>query len=258
MTTPQLEYLEKIRIEELGTVVPGLPEGTRLLDFGAGLGFQALRLKECGFDVKAVDVMSPHAVTEIVFPVEHYDGRILPYADRSFDVVFSSNVLEHVTSLEATMEEVTRVLRPGGIMIHVLPSASWRWWTTIAEFIAIPFKIRRCLTLPVGQLRLGHILPRWLAILAEACGQMVRPFLFIRHGERGNALTELYLFSRPAWRRCFKSLGLEIRLVEASGVFYTGEVLLGSRLPIRTRRQLARYLGSSTFVWQLVPSRAHC
>jgi SAM-dependent methyltransferase len=247
-----MEQLETIRVEELRTVLPMLPSSARILDFGAGPGFQAVRLQEQGFDVSAIDLGCPQPLRR-VFPVVTYDGNNLPYADRSFDVVFSSNVLEHVERLDVTMAELVRVLRSRGIMIHVLPSASWRCWTSLAECAAVPAKVVRALTLPVHQLRFGHILPRWLAAFAEALGQIVRPLLFLPHGEVGNAVTEIHRFSRLAWKKTFDGLNLEVRSIEPIKLFYTGENLLGPRLSIETRRRLARYLGSSTFVWCLAP-----
>jgi SAM-dependent methyltransferase len=54
-------------------------------------------------------------------------GEALPYQDASFDVVFSSNVIEHVNDPAKVMAESLRVLRPGGIMYHVIPNYG-SWW----------------------------------------------------------------------------------------------------------------------------------
>ncbi|MFJ7899237.1 class I SAM-dependent methyltransferase [Streptomyces sp. NPDC096198] len=44
------------------------------------------------------------------------DGYLLPLADGSADVVFSSNVLEHVADPETFLSELVRVARPGGLI----------------------------------------------------------------------------------------------------------------------------------------------
>jgi SAM-dependent methyltransferase len=58
----------------------------------------------------------PHL--ELVF----YDGGTFPLPDSSFDFVVSFQVLEHVRSIEHTLGECVRVLKPGGFMYHVIPN----------------------------------------------------------------------------------------------------------------------------------------
>ena len=79
------------------------------------------------------------------FPIKDYDGRTIPLPDASVDVVFSSNVLEHVPDLSRMHAEIRRVLAPGGICIHVVPTHTWRLWTTLTSYLeAISFSCRRC------------------------------------------------------------------------------------------------------------------
>jgi 2-polyprenyl-3-methyl-5-hydroxy-6-metoxy-1,4-benzoquinol methylase len=46
----------------------------------------------------------------------------LPFADESFDQVFAVHVLEHVLDLVPLMNEVHRVLRPGGVLHAITPA----------------------------------------------------------------------------------------------------------------------------------------
>ncbi len=48
-------------------------------------------------------------------------GEILPFKSESFDVVFSLAVLEHVKNPFQCAEEIIRVLKPGGILVAVVP-----------------------------------------------------------------------------------------------------------------------------------------
>ena len=52
-----------------------------------------------------------------------YDGKTIPLPDASVDVVFSQQVIEHVTddALEAYYREEGRVLKPGGLAVHYVP-----------------------------------------------------------------------------------------------------------------------------------------
>jgi SAM-dependent methyltransferase len=50
-----------------------------------------------------------------------WDGSIMPFEDASFDVVISTEVLEHVPNPDAYLAEVKRVLKPGGMFFFTVP-----------------------------------------------------------------------------------------------------------------------------------------
>ncbi len=52
-----------------------------------------------------------------------YDGKTLPFENNSFDVIFSSEVFEHVFNMHELLVEIKRVLRPGGKLIFTCPFA---------------------------------------------------------------------------------------------------------------------------------------
>lgn len=93
-----------------------LPGGL-ILDLGSGTGAAMEVLDD--FDVVALD-----PVTEMLSlsPIEHRVagvGEHLPFADASFDGVFSAYVFRNLTSVSATLNEIARVLRPGGVAVIV-------------------------------------------------------------------------------------------------------------------------------------------
>ena len=68
------------------------------------------------------------------FNIVEYDGEHIPFPDSSFDLVFSSNVMEHIAHQQQINDEITRVLRPGGHAIHIMPTRSWRIITSILHY----------------------------------------------------------------------------------------------------------------------------
>jgi SAM-dependent methyltransferase len=54
-------------------------------------------------------------------------GEAIPFPDRSFDVVYSSNVLEHVDDPPRVLAEIIRVLKGGGVAQIVVPNYG-SWW----------------------------------------------------------------------------------------------------------------------------------
>jgi SAM-dependent methyltransferase len=57
--------------------------------------------------------------------IRHEDLERLSFADATFDVVLSSDVLEHVADAYAAHREILRVLRPGGCHIFTVPFRPW-------------------------------------------------------------------------------------------------------------------------------------
>ena len=91
--------------------VDHLPNG-RLLDLGGGTG--AANAIFTRFDVVALDPspemlsinIEPHRVVAV--------GEHLPFVDATFDAVFSAYVVRNLDSLDRTLAEIHRILRPGG------------------------------------------------------------------------------------------------------------------------------------------------
>src|SRR5262245_11716714 len=103
--------------------------GMRVLEIGAGSGYQASIFASWQCQVVAIDVPDRKSESTQYYPVQAYDGRILPFEASSFDCVFSSNVLEHVQPIEAFLLDTRRVMNRSGISVHILPSPAWRFWT---------------------------------------------------------------------------------------------------------------------------------
>jgi ubiquinone/menaquinone biosynthesis C-methylase UbiE len=249
-----LDHLDAIRVAELDKIASFFPAGARILEIGAGTGKQALELQRRGFKVIAIEIADSDYATHRVFPIKDYDGRTIPLPDASVDVVFSSNVLEHVADLSRMHGEIRRVLAPGGTCIHVIPTHTWRLWTTLTSYLeAISFFVSSVPQLVpraaprVAELR--RLRDAWYRTARHTVGLCLPR----RHGERGNVFSELWLFHPRWWRRNFQDNGFAVVAHEPMGLFYTGEVLLGLNLGLAKRKQLARVLGSSCHLFKLMP-----
>lgn len=91
----------------------------KLLDFGCGSKpYKTLFAvsEYVGADIK----VSGHDHRNEEIDV-YYDGKTLPFADGSFDSIFSSEVFEHVFNLSQILDELNRVLKPGGHMLLTVP-----------------------------------------------------------------------------------------------------------------------------------------
>ena len=245
------EFAHAMRAAELELAIREMPSSSRLLELGAGDGWQARTLQERGMVVAAIDIDNGRSDAGRYFPVQHYDGIALPFPDHSFDIVYSSNVLEHVVDFDGIQAELARVLRPGGIAIHCLPTSTWRLWTTLGH--------------PLYAVRWGLL--RWLARKQPDAGaipatkpvptgmvSMVRLALVSpRHGEHGSLWSEHWLFTRWGWARRFRRCRWRIDQRRACGLFYSGNEIFGVHMPTTFRRLLSKLLGSSTAIYILRP-----
>lgn len=242
---PSMNFLHRIREFELNQIIPLIPPNGRLLEIGAGAGWQADILSRRGFSVDAIDLPGSRYAEERIFPVKDYDGERLPFDDNQFDIVFTSHVLILIPDLERIQKEIHRVLKPDGIALHALPTSSWRLWTNVAHF---PFLLKAVLRLNRSSKSEG-----------TAKFNIKRPFYRrlapSRLGVRGNFLSEIYYFSRWWWRRHFHKTDWRLSKSLPNHLFYTGYSVLFSFLPIRLRHALSYILGSSSRFYLLSPSK---
>lgn len=248
LTRAHLDAIRAYEIDRVLRLVPA-PRG-RLLEIGAAGGHQAALLAKHFAAVEAIDLAASIPAGDKPFPVQAYDGRRLPFPDRSFDLVFSSNVLEHIPHVEAFQAEIRRVLKPGGLAVHVLPSPSWRFWTILTHYLDLPARA-------LARLARGRAPTSAAAAVATTpprpglAARLGNILFERRHGERGTTLGEFWLFSSPAWRRLFQRHGFIVEQVRPLGLFYTGYSLLDRGLSIGRRQSLAPALGSSTVLYVL-------
>jgi SAM-dependent methyltransferase len=112
--------------------------GDRLLDLGCGAGrhaFEALRrgARVVAMDSDAAELTSVSAMFAAMTAAGEIpdgasgvtiagDATSMPFPDGSFDKVIAAEVLEHIPADQAAMNEIARVLRPGGVTAITVPA----------------------------------------------------------------------------------------------------------------------------------------
>jgi SAM-dependent methyltransferase len=109
-----------------------LAAGKVILDLGCNNGYGSAALREICSQVAALDV-SPAAIEDAQrrfagrgIDFRLYDGRNIPFANRSFDMVVSFQVIEHLEDTAPYLTEIARVLRPSGVVLFTTPNAAIR------------------------------------------------------------------------------------------------------------------------------------
>jgi ubiquinone/menaquinone biosynthesis C-methylase UbiE len=115
-----------------------LLKGKHLLEVGCGMGYDSLEFLKRGVRVTAID-LTENAVrfTKRHFEVEGVQAEAvqvgnaldLPFPDATFDAVWANGVLHATSNTQRAIDEVWRVLKPGGqaIISHFYRKPSWMW-----------------------------------------------------------------------------------------------------------------------------------
>lgn len=111
-------------------LIQGREGQRRCLEVGCGRGSLSAYFADAGWDCSLLD-LSPTAIARAqqAFAGAGLQARFdigdclsLPYANHSFDLVFSIGLLEHFQAIETVLAEQARVLAPGGtLMAYVVP-----------------------------------------------------------------------------------------------------------------------------------------
>jgi len=141
------KWIRKSTLDPLAVSMSGVKLADRLLVIGcsdpsliAALGAKVgLTGRACAVDQDPSLVASAAQISEregVLIESAPAPGLKVPFLDESFDVV----VVRDTGSSTATapgspaFAEAWRVLRPGGYCVHVMPTHSWRLWTTLSSY----------------------------------------------------------------------------------------------------------------------------
>lgn len=118
----------RLRRREFATVFDTVPQGAlgHMLEVGSGDGFLASLLAPLGRSLTTTEYAPGEASHGRELPRLRCSVTELPFRDGAFDFIFSSSVLEHVRDRDGAMAELRRCLHPDGVMVHLMPSPTWK------------------------------------------------------------------------------------------------------------------------------------
>jgi ubiquinone/menaquinone biosynthesis C-methylase UbiE len=196
-------------------------QGKHVCEIGSGAGAHSALFRRHGAHVTAVDI-----TPERVFATAHKlmqlqsivpgsglavqaDAEKLPFADSTFDIVYSNGVLHHTENTETAIGEVLRVLKPGGEGVLMLYSRhSALFWAKLLPRAVVTGAVFR------------YSEPHWLGRITEG-----RP----AYGSQSNPITRVYSARQvTALLRRFASVKLRKSSCQFGHFFPKGD-------PIRNR-----------------------
>ena len=115
----------QMRLEEITTEFAPYRQTNRLLDIGCGAGNLMLAARKNGWHAHGLDV-SENAVNHVrSLGFEVFQGELQQanWPAEYFDVITAAEILEHLSEPRVLLEEVARLLRPGGLFWTTTPHA---------------------------------------------------------------------------------------------------------------------------------------
>lgn len=107
-----------------------IPPNARILDYGCGAAPYAVYFQKRGAHVTVVDV-APIGIAlqrrQGLDAVLIRPGAPMPFADGAFDVIYLSQVFEHLPEPEWFLDEAHRILAPSGVLLLAYPNPRSVW-----------------------------------------------------------------------------------------------------------------------------------
>jgi ubiquinone/menaquinone biosynthesis C-methylase UbiE len=112
-----LDFLKKVNL---------LKQDSKILEIGCGIGTIVSELGGQGYDITGADI-SQEAIAYGLkkygdIKLEVQPAEVLPYEDRSFDIVLSFDLFEHIDQIDRHISEVFRVLCHNGYYLFQTPN----------------------------------------------------------------------------------------------------------------------------------------
>ncbi len=205
---PLRQYTHRTKYQ---SIINKINQGENVLDVGCGDGVLPILLTEKGFDVTACDISEPNIVNakkmaeekgfsdKIKFLVA--DAEHLPFKDKSFDVVISSHVLEHLPDFDKGLFEIKRVMKKRAL-------------------IAMPTCLNLCSFAQLGGDNFWQLSKRSFFALPLGFFQVVKNILHEGVDEHYAGMRELSHISRYPWviKNKLRKAGFKIIYFEAESL----------------------------------------
>jgi SAM-dependent methyltransferase len=142
--TSRSEWRAFIRKLEIELIFVGFSEGhfDRGLELGCGSGANSRYLaRYCKslvaleYDESKLRTPDDTAITFITGDAQH----LSQFEEAEMDLVFSSNLLEHLPDLARCLAECKRIVKKGGLVVHTVPNRTWKIFNVLLYY---PFCVR--------------------------------------------------------------------------------------------------------------------
>jgi ubiquinone/menaquinone biosynthesis C-methylase UbiE len=203
---------------QLGKIKPNL----NILDVGCGAAYQCAVLRDRGYNVTCVDIVDNATYTYLD---RLCDCCHLPFEDNSFDIIYSSHLLEHIKDKNQALREMVRVLSPDGFIHVIVPTSTWKICQLLIYYPELLSRFVKWFLKKRGSKRENRdtdtkkVTPETGSKLERLYFKAKRAVFPEVHGTAPSNLEELREFRVSSWLGLFKNNGLNVNKI-VMGPFY--------------------------------------
>lgn len=184
----RLRWSDSLHIKRINQILD-FKKGEKVLEIGCARGFLVKHYRKKGVDIFGTDVnMESVELAKSEF-VTHQKGDKLSFPENKFDVVMAIHVIEHIHGLGGFLEDIVRVVKPGGRIFFIYPAEPIQGLYAVVSAILLlrnpfrvreihchkltPFRLQKRFTNSIG---LEHILSKfWFFSLPQFCTLLRKP-----------------------------------------------------------------------------------
>lgn len=229
------QYLHSIRKKEMDRVFSVLPQThfSSGLEIGAGDGFQttllAPRVKSLvSSDLNFKRIQESLKIPEVTYMQVDADAITGVFPSQAFELIFSSNVLEHVRDPRSFLAATRPMLTDDGYAVHIIPSRHIKVFYLLLYY---PNLVLLAVDRILGKLRGKPFFSGGTLNLENNINvgdkpkkkeDRIKKFLFPSpHGNFSNHKEEFIAFGKKQWERLFKESGYSV-VAYAQGPAFSG------------------------------------
>lgn len=240
----EISWWQLIRTNELSTALEFFPskKNLKILEIGGRDGHQAELISKNGYNVTSIDI---NPIYPQFYPVQKGTINKLNFEENSFDIIFSSNMLQEIHNIEEAFIEMKRVLKKNGIIIHIVPSSWWSLITNFWHYCFIPKylirskRFQHVLNLDIKKEHNNNVQEEKVS----SSKKNLKRLFFHPLGVNPSFMHEIVYFSSWYWKKLFKQNGLKVVDKRNCQFVYSGYAVFRFKL-IKLRRFFAKIFPS--------------
>ncbi len=233
----------EVRHKEIETIFRIVPKRffDNVLELGAGDGVQSRLISKYSTKLLSTDLNQERLIQQYDPRIDYdiCDAENLKYASDHFDLIYSSNLLEHLPNPKKAILEMKRVMKDSGLMIHVVPN---RFWKILHLGLFYPHKMLTLIEFALfGDKNSSKSMNNNLKSNRSSSSLLGRRLWPKTHGEYSGHIEEFISMGKPFWLQQFEDCDLQcvglIKGLPAHSPY---------RFGINPLRKLCEYIGLSS------------